>query len=61
MRDFHPLNQKRCFACMNWDGVRTVYSTEHKVKVDDTDEANCRYWHKKYHGRDTCEQFNPIK
>jgi hypothetical protein len=61
MRDFHPLSSKKCYACLNWDGVRTVYHTEKKIKVDDTEKGACKYWHKNFQGRDICEQFNPIR
>lgn len=61
MRDIRPLNQRRCFTCLNWDGTRTIYQAEKKIKCDDTDSANCRYWHQPKHGHDVCDQHNPIK
>lgn len=59
-RDFHSANVKRCYACGNWEGNRTFYSAERKVKVDDRESANCHFWHKKTDGSDTCEQYVPM-
>ncbi len=61
MRDLRPMNAKRCYACLNWDGVRTVYHSEKKIKADDNEKANCRFYHQPRFGHDSCEQFNPIQ
>jgi hypothetical protein len=61
MQDLLPLSTKHCYSCMNWEGVRTVYTKDKKVKADSKENANCVYWHKKVLGGKCCEQFNPIR
>lgn len=60
MRDFLPLHKKHCYACINWDGNRTVYADEGKIKVDEREKAHCRLWHEDRAGSQECERFIPI-
>jgi len=60
-KDYEAMNEKRCYACMNWDGIRSVDSAKRKILVDQRDTSNCRYWHVNKQGDDTCVQFNPIQ
>ncbi len=59
-RDFHSADAKRCYCCGNWDGNRTFYNAERKVKVDDRETANCRFYHTKKDGNDSCDQWVPM-
>ena len=60
MRDFFPLNQQHCYACLNWDGNRTVYHKDNIIKADDHEKANCSVFHELRMGRQECDKFNPI-
>jgi len=60
-KDYKSINAKQCYACMNWDGTRSVSAEKKQILVDDRVYANCRYWHVKQQGDDTCVQCNPIR
>jgi len=51
---------KHCFACVQWDGQRTIDPKTKAVKVDKTKEENCRLHHKTMKGSGTCEHFFPL-
>jgi hypothetical protein len=60
-KDYKPMMEAHCYACMNWDGVRSLVYEKKKILADDREHANCRFWHKAMQGSDTCNQFNPIQ
>jgi hypothetical protein len=60
-RDYEPMFEKRCNACMNWDGTRNIIADKRQILVDEREYANCRFWHTNKQGDDTCVQYSPIQ
>ncbi len=60
MRDTQPMNKKKCYACLNWDGNRTLDAAKKTITVDLNEKANCKLWHKPFAAKDDCDKINQI-
>lgn len=55
-----PAKARRCYACIQWEGVRTYKREEGIIKVDQTKEAFCLLLREKKPGRGTCDKFTQL-
>jgi hypothetical protein len=63
-QELKPLGKKRCYACIQWEGLRTIMLDKNGkkvLKVDIGAEFNCAIHHCKMRGNKTCDQFFPIQ
>lgn len=61
MNDFKPFSKKKCYACTQWDGVRSLEQKDKGIKVDVGSEGMCRVHHTKVKGSHTCPEFYPLR
>ncbi|HNY22089.1 MAG TPA: hypothetical protein PKO22_08070 [Treponemataceae bacterium] len=54
------MNKKKCYACLNWDGNRTLDAAKKTITVDLNEKANCKLWHKLFAAKDECDKINQI-
>ena len=60
-QDFKKAGVPRCYACIQWEGLRTYYPDKKVFKVSENREGNCRIFHKKVKGSHTCEHFDAVR
>lgn len=63
-QNFEPLGKKRCYACIQWEGNRTMSLDKNGkkvLKVDIVSEGHCVVHHCKMRGSKTCDQFFPLQ
>jgi hypothetical protein len=56
-KDYRKMDAQRCYACLQWDGERTLDKVKRLILVDDGKESNCRLLHKKVKGSSSCDKF----
>ncbi len=60
-RDLKESGVRKCYACIQWDGVRTFYPEKKQVKVDVGTDGTCLLTHQKTKGSNHCDQFFPLR
>jgi len=63
-QDFEPLNKKRCYACIQWDGIRTIsvdQDGKKVLRVDKHVDGYCNQRHLKIRGDKTCKLFFKVQ
>jgi len=60
-RDMMPAGNKRCYACIQWEGTRTYLREKKQIKVDPHDSGNCLVFKIKKLGSGSCEHMEPLK
>jgi hypothetical protein len=56
-QDIKPVHVKRCYSCIQWDGVRSFNRELQIVKVDAASSGFCRVLRTQTKGSHTCPQF----
>lgn len=54
------MEEKHCYACIQWEGHRTWDRKTKQVSVNDKSNEHCLALHKKVRGDGMCERFFPI-
>lgn len=60
MQDFHPVETKRCYACIQWQGARTYEPQKKMIRVDAGRMGNCLMKRTLVRGSAACDQFFPL-
>ncbi len=60
-QDLKPIAAKRCYACIQWEGVRSYDRGTQMVKVDVGREGKCLVHRTMVKGSHFCDQFFPLK
>jgi hypothetical protein len=61
MQDLHQIGTRHCYACIQWDGTRTVDRTAKMIRADIGSEGRCLVKHTSVRGTHTCELYFPLK
>jgi hypothetical protein len=61
MQDFHEFGARHCYACIQWDGRRTIDQTAKKIRADIGSEGRCLVKHASVRGTHSCELYFPLK
>ena len=61
MKDYKPLGKHHCYACIQWDGSRSLENKDKGIMVDVSSEGTCRIKHTKVKGSFLCTEFFPLK
>jgi len=59
--DIHHLGDKKCYACIQWDGRRTYDPVTKTIKADAGSEGRCLMKHAAYKGTQRCDQFTALR
>jgi hypothetical protein len=59
--DIHQLGDRKCYACIQWDGHRTYDRDSKTIKADISSEGRCLFKHASIKGTRRCEQFSPLR
>ena len=59
-REYKSMEEKHCYACIQWEGHRTWDRKTKQVSVNDKSNEHCLALHKKVRGDGMCERFFPI-
>jgi hypothetical protein len=60
-QDILKLGAHHCYACIQWDGTRTVEHEKKQIRADAVSEGICLVKHSKVKGNHVCELYFPIK
>lgn len=60
-QDFKPAESGKCYACIQWEGVRSYYPEKKIFKVDVKREGRCLVLQKNVKGESTCEHYFPLR
>ena len=60
-QDILHAGTRRCYACIQWDGVRSYDAAKGSIKTDPGSEGNCRVKHAKVKGNHYCDLFFALK
>lgn len=59
-REYKSMEEKRCYACIQWEGHRTWDGKTKLVSVNEKSNEHCLVLHKRVRGDGMCERFFPI-
>lgn len=60
-QDLKPIAVKRCYACIQWDGIRSYDPATKLVKVDVGREGKCLVHRTMVKGSFYCDSFFQLK
>jgi hypothetical protein len=60
-KELKEAGVKKCYACIQWEGIRTFYPATRQIKVDAGSEGKCLITHQKTKGGGHCDQFFPLR
>jgi hypothetical protein len=60
-QDIYHFGAKHCYACIQWDGRRTVEQDSKTIRTDAGSEGRCLVKHQNVKGTYYCDLFFPIK
>lgn len=60
-QDFKPIIAKRCYACIQWEGIRSYDPEKKIVKVDVGREGKCLVHRTMVKGDHYCDAFFQLK
>lgn len=60
-QDFKKAGVKKCYACIQWEGLRTYYPDKKQIKVAPSHEGNCLVQHKKFKGTHFCDNYEMLR
>lgn len=60
-RDLQPANKKNCYTCIQWQGARSLFKDQQKIKVDVREAGNCALWHRPMRGNQVCEHHDFLR
>lgn len=59
--NMYPMGNKRCYACIQWNGSRVLDHEKKLFRVDLGSEGKCLITQRKVKGNFTCPEFFPVK
>ena len=59
-QEFKSMDDKRCYTCIQWEGLRSWDKDTRLIKVDEKVSENCLLQHKKVRGDSVCDHFFPV-
>lgn len=60
-QDIHQLGARHCYACIQWDGARSVDHEAKTIRADISSEGRCLIKHQTAKGTHICELYFPLK
>jgi len=59
--DIHRLGDRKCYACIQWDGYRSFDHDAKTIKTDVTATGRCLLHHASTRGTHRCDQFSSLR
>jgi hypothetical protein len=60
-QDIHRFGQRHCFACIQWDGKRSVDQAAKTIRADIGSDGRCLVKHATVKGTHSCNLFFPLR
>jgi hypothetical protein len=61
MQELHQFGARHCYACIQWDGTRTVDQTAKMIRADIGSDGRCLVKHASVRGTHSCDLYFPLK